>query len=173
MELELNELPHKRTDLDLILSLPRPPVFKRVLENLAAVGIKNIYIINSSKVEKSYWSSRVLKERKYKRYLYLGLEQGCETILPEIHFKRSFKKFSDEMPELFRFSDKKFVAHPYSPSSCPADIPGHKIVALGPEGGFSDFEIDKFKNNGFKPLMLGKRILKVEFAVYFLIGRLF
>jgi 16S rRNA U1498 N3-methylase RsmE len=61
-----------------------------------------------------------------------------------------------------------------SPSSC-AGPPSNIILLVGPEGSFTDQEVDFALRNGFVPLDLGKRILRTETAciaaaALFLIG---
>jgi RsmE family RNA methyltransferase len=46
-------------------------------------------------------------------------------------------------------------------------------LAIGPEGGFISYEVEKLAEAGFEPVHLGVRILRVETAVAVLIGRLF
>ena len=46
------------------------------------------------------------------------------------------------------------------------DINNYRKIAIviGPEGGFSDDEVSYLKNEGFKSISLGKRILRSETA---------
>ena len=49
--------------------------------------------------------------------------------------------------------------------------PGQSIaVFIGPEGGFSEQEIDLCNENGIKPITLGKRILRTETAGFTIIS---
>lgn len=41
------------------------------------------------------------------------------------------------------------------------------LLAIGPEGGFSDTEVKEAMDRGFKPVMLGKRILRTETAALY------
>jgi len=45
-------------------------------------------------------------------------------------------------------------------------------LAIGPEGGFIPYEIEKFAERGFAAVSLGPRILTVEVAVSSLVSRL-
>jgi RsmE family RNA methyltransferase len=45
-------------------------------------------------------------------------------------------------------------------------------LAIGPEGGFIEYEVTKLIETGFTPVHLGPRILKVETAVTALLSRL-
>jgi RsmE family RNA methyltransferase len=46
------------------------------------------------------------------------------------------------------------------------------VLAIGPEGGFIDREVQTFREVGFTPVSFGPRILRVETAMAFLVGRI-
>lgn len=158
--------------LTLILALPRPKSLKKTIEVATTLGIKTIYIIESWRVEKSYWSSPELLEENLNRHIFKGLEQARDTIPPQIHIRRRFKPFvQDEVPGLLP-GNRALVAHPYNGISCPHSLNSPVILAVGPEGGFIPYEIELFCSQGFEVVSLGERILRVEQAVAALVGRL-
>ena len=59
--------------------LPRPKVFKRVLQGVAAMGVKRIILSSSWRVDKSYWQSPLLTPENLHKHLLLGLEQAWLT----------------------------------------------------------------------------------------------
>ena len=129
-------------------------------------------IAESWKVEKSYWNSPLLQPEALQEQLLLGLEQGKDTVLPRVELKRRFKPLvEDELPELARHATA-LVAHPEAETPCPRGVAGNIILAIGPEGGFTAHEIDKFVAAGFLPVGLGERVLRSEFAVAALLGRI-
>jgi len=169
---ELISEPPIKLPVKLILSLPRPKSFKKAIHAAVTLGVKEIYIIESWKVEKSFWKSPVLESNALHEELILALEQAKDTILPKIYFKKLFKPFiEDELPLIK--ADKKFVAHPYNSRRVSEKIKEESIIAIGPEGGFTEYEISKFKNVGFETLTIGERILRVEFAIPTFISSLF
>jgi RsmE family RNA methyltransferase len=124
-------------------------------------------------VEKSYWDSPALTEAVLRDHMLLGLEQGCDTMLPSIEIKKRFKPFvEDEVPDIAR-ETKALAAHPYAEKKCPASLDCSVTLAIGPEGGFIPYEIRLLEKAGFEPVCLGKRILRVEYALPAIIGRLF
>lgn len=172
MDVELTEDPPKPSNVQLILAMPRPKVFKRLIQDISTMGIKKIYIIKTWRVEKSFWNSPVLEEENIFETMILGLEQAKDTVLPEIKVIKLFKPFvEDEIPDIIRDS-KAIVAHPIADEECPRGIEDKVTLAIGPEGGFIPYEIDMLKKQGFKAVTLGERILRVETAVPYIMGRL-
>jgi len=105
--------------------------------------------------------------------LLLGLEQGRDTMLPEVMLRRRFKPFvEDEVPALAQ-GTRPLVAHPVAAAACPFALRARVTLAVGPEGGFIPYEIDMLRAHGFEPVSLGPRPLRVEQAVPALLGRLF
>lgn len=171
MDVQLKENPPAPLGIKLVLALPRPPVLKRVLLAAASLGVKEIYLINSSRVEKTFWKSHVLQEAELREPLFLGLEQAKDTMLPQVHLAPRFKPFvEDELPSLIQ-GTTALVAHPQASGSMPVPWPVSVTLAVGPEGGFIPFEIDLFLAAGFQPIYLGERILRVETAVQVLLGK--
>ncbi|ACE85118.1 16S rRNA (uracil(1498)-N(3))-methyltransferase [Cellvibrio japonicus] len=159
--------------LTLMLGLPRPKMLKRIFQTIATLGVKQLYLINSYRVEKSYWQTPFLQDDAIHEQLILGLEQGCDTQLPEVHLIKRFKPFvEDHLPDLIGHS-RALVAHPYTEAPCPRELNKPVTLAVGPEGGFIPYEVDMLVRNGFTPITLGQRILRVETAIPFLLSRLF
>jgi 16S rRNA (uracil1498-N3)-methyltransferase len=172
MKVIFTEKPPPPLPLTLILALPRPKTFKKVIHAAVSMGVKKIYFIESWKVDKSYWQSPVLTEEELDKQIILALEQGKDTILPEIIFKRRFKPFTeDDIPDIIHDS-YPILAHPTSSGQCPYNINKHITLAIGPEGGFTEYEIDLFTKQGFREVSIGKRVLRVEVAVPAIINRL-
>lgn len=157
----------------LIIALPRPKMLKRIIQTAVTMGVKKLYFINAWKVEKSYWLSPWLTEEKLLENIELGLEQAKDTVLPEIHLKKLFKPFvEDELPTLSA-STEKLLAHPDSVEACPVSLNQPTTLIIGPEGGFTPYEVGLLQAQGFRSVHLGPRILRVETAVPVLLGRLF
>ncbi len=172
VEVTLNEQPPAPLPLTLYLALPRPKSVARILQTVATFGIKKIYVFNSYRVEKIYWSCQQIKEGEVKSAFMLGLEQARDTILPQIEFRRLFKPFvEDELPALIH-GTHALVAHPLAEERCPFAPSPPLSLAIGPEGGFIDYEIEKLNAAGFQSVRTYDRILKVEAALSSLVGRL-
>ncbi len=173
MEVRLYRRPPDPLPVTLIIALPRPKVLRRVLLSVASMGVKRIILVNSFRVEKSYWQSPVLGEDLIRKQLVLGLEQARDTILPEVLLRRLFKPFvEDELPGII-LGTVPVVADPSAQRPCPREVGGPVTLAVGPEGGFIPYEIEKLLSCGFSAVNMGERILPVETAVPALLARLF
>lgn len=173
LEVSLIHAPPSKLPLTLVLALPRPKVLNRVLAAATSLGVARIIMMNAWKVEKAYWKSPRLAEENLLEQRLLGLEQGVDTVLPELRLARFFRRFvEDELPELSEGSHR-LVAHPGPFPACPRDIRGPVTLVVGPEGGFIPEEIALLTQTGFGPVDLGPRILRVETAVAALAGRMF
>ena len=173
LKVELNSAAPSSLPLTLVLALPRPKMLKRILQTSATLGIKQIYLINALRVDKSYWSTPILNSTSVDEHLRLGLEQAGDTLMPEVHLRKRFKPFvEDELPSL---ADKRraLIAHPYTTSPCPAPSSEATLVAIGPEGGFIPYEVELMQQQGLTAFHLGERILRVETAVPVITSRLF
>ena len=172
MEIQLEQEPPQPLPVTLLLALPRPKMLKRILQSISSLGVKKIYLINSYRVDKSFWGSPLLQPENLREQLLLGLEQARDTILPEIALRPRFKPFvEDELTEISK-GTTAYVAHPGVESICPRDFEKPATLAIGPEGGFIPYEVEKLQSCGFIPVSLGERILRVETAVPVLLSRL-
>lgn len=173
LRFRLTEPPPAPSPITLLLALPRPKMVRRLLQCAASAGIKDLYLINGARVEKSYWQTPHLGEAAIEENLWLGLEQARDTVMPRVHLRKRFRPFvEDELPGLM-VGKQGLLAHP-GPDSipCPRALEGPAILAVGPEGGFVPFEVDTLQGAGMTPVTLGERILRVDVAVPWLLGRL-
>lgn len=170
---ELTITPPKALPMELVLALPRPNMLKRTLMNITAMGVKTIHLLNSAKVEKSYWQSPVLSEESLHSYLIEGLEQARDTVLPTLQRHTRFRPFVEDLLPSILNGRIGLVAHPYQAEPCPVGLAEPSILAIGPEGGWNEFEMQKWNEAGMQSVHLGERILKVETAVPVLLSRIY
>ncbi|WP_100638099.1 16S rRNA (uracil(1498)-N(3))-methyltransferase [Marinobacter salexigens] len=169
----LDQQPPSPLPLSLFLAMPRPKMFRRILQTSATLGIKDIWLINSYKVEKSFWQTPWLSDEHLQENLTLGLEQAKDTNMPKVHIRKLFKPFvEDELPSLLQ-GKVALVAHPGTATPCPTYLNKPAALCVGPEGGFTSYEVGKLEEAGCQGVHLGPRILRVETAVPVLVSRLF
>jgi 16S rRNA (uracil1498-N3)-methyltransferase len=173
MDVRFSYGPPAPLPVTLLLALPRPKVLRRVLIAAVSMGVKKIILINSFKVEKSYWQSPALQAESIEKQLILGLEQARDTIMPEVLLRHLFKPFvEDELPEIMG-GTFPLLADPAAGAPYPRTVGRPVTLAVGPEGGFTPYEVEKLISCGFSSVTLGERILRVETVVPALLSRLF
>ena len=163
--------------IDLILAPPRPRVLKRLLPQLTAMGVGKIVLVGAEKVEKAFWGAQLVKEEVYRPLLVDDLMQCGTTALPVIRIERNFRRYAESrMVDEFSES-RKIVAHPPEAGS-QASVsddgapPARPVVAIGPEGGWTDEEVSLLESRGFVRYSLGERILRTDTATIAVIAQL-
>jgi 16S rRNA (uracil1498-N3)-methyltransferase len=162
---------------DLIVALPRPIMLKRILAQAASLGVGRIFLINANRVEKSFFGASLLKDERYRSYLIEGLEQAKDTYLPQVSIHERFRPFiEDFIPTVAGTYERMLIAHPEAGKGLKqvagTEISGRTLLAVGPEGGWVDFEIDKFFEQSFVPVSMGRRVLRTDTAIVALLAQL-
>ena len=168
--------------IDLILAPPRPRVMKRLLPQLASMGVGRIVLVGAAKVEKAFWGAQILKDEICRPLLVDGLMQAGTTALPTIQLERAFGKWLEggRFEEQFAGQPDRIVAHPsdlkdLNDLKVPNDLKsaiGRPVLAIGPEGGWTDDEVLRLEAHGFRRMSLGPRILRTDTATIALLARL-
>jgi 16S rRNA (uracil1498-N3)-methyltransferase len=169
--------------VDLVLAVPRPKVITRTIEIAASFGVRRIDITNAWRVDKSYFGSPRLAPDALAMAARFGAEQGATVELPEIKVHDRFMAMLDDRfpgaePLTMRHTitnqpTLRLVAHPGAPPI--EDVVTqleHIALAIGPEGGWIERELETFTARGFRPVSLGTPILRVEAAVASALGQL-
>lgn len=182
-----HDTPSPQPWVDLVLAPPRPRALKRLLPQLATLGVGRIVLVGAEKVEKAFWGAQLLKPEVHRPLLWEGLQQAGTSILPEIRMERNFRRWAagGGLEEAFAGQDVRFVAHPYAASSAPsrsgfgvfaesaASVSSARpVLAVGPEGGWTEDEVALLESRGFVRHSLGRRILRTDTALIALIAQL-
>lgn len=171
-----HDLPSLAPWVDLVLAPPRPRVMKRLLPQLAALGVGRLVLVGAQKVEKDFWGATLLKEENWRPLFIDGLMQAGTSTLPTLETRRNFRRFLDEELDALWPTGQRLVAHPYGADMAPAPsapAAGSRLVlAIGPEGGWTDAEVAMLEAHGFRRRSLGPRILRTDTATVALLARL-
>ncbi|AEF24171.1 16S rRNA (uracil(1498)-N(3))-methyltransferase [Pseudomonas fulva] len=173
LQVAFDQPPPTKLPITLLLALPRPKMLKRVLQSVSAMGVPRLVLLNSYRVEKSFWQTPFLEPEAIREQLILGLEQARDTVLPEVIIEKRFKPFvEDRLPQLAA-GTLGLTGHPGDYPACPRAVEQPVTLAIGPEGGWIPYEVEKLAEAGLQPVQMGERILRVETAVTALLARLF
>ena len=160
-----NELP---IEVCLAQGLPKADKFEWIIQKVTELGVIQIIPIGSErsiiKLDKERMEKKALR---YQKIIKEAAEQSHRVKVPTLMNVMTVK----EMIEYAKEFPHKFVA--YEGASRNESIkqsikqikPGEKVIVfIGPEGGISDKEIKYLKENDFKTISLGQRILRTETA---------
>ncbi len=169
----LDREPPAPSPVSLLVALPRPKILRKVLQASASMGVKRIVLLGSYRVEKSYFGSPVLAPEALRAELLLGLEQGRDTVVPEVIVRRYFKPFVEDELDGLAPGSVRLLAHPAGAAPLETLSPraAHALLAIGPEGGWTPYEAEELRRRGFEPFTLGARVLRVDAAVPYAIGQ--
>ncbi len=173
LSLTFDQPPPAKLPLTLVLALPRPKMLRRVFQTVATMGVAKLVLVNSYRVEKSFWQTPFLEPEAIRDNLILGLEQARDTVLPEVIIEKRFKPFVEDRLPAIADGTLGLVGHPGNHPPCPRGVSEPVTLAIGPEGGWIPYEINLLGKAGLNPVQLGDRILRVETAVTALLARLF
>ncbi|WP_085640418.1 MULTISPECIES: 16S rRNA (uracil(1498)-N(3))-methyltransferase [unclassified Pseudomonas] len=173
LQISLDQPPPAKLPLTLVLALPRPKMLRRVFQTVATMGVPKVILVNSYRVEKSFWQTPFLEPDAIREQLILGLEQARDTVLPQVIIEKRFKPFVEDRLPAIADGTLGLVGHPGDFPPCPRALSEPVTLAIGPEGGWIPYEIDLLNKAGLQPVQLGDRILRVETAVTALLARLF
>lgn len=156
-------------NIDLLLAMPRPKVMKRLWAQLSALGVGRIVLLRAEKVERFYFDSHVVDPGFYTPLLIEGLQQARCTHLPRVDVRPLFKPFIEDELDVFFGDHLKLVADPSGEKrlqECLVDGAKHRrfVVAIGPEGGWTPYEIAMLENRGFQRFAMGMRVLRTDTA---------
>ncbi len=175
---ETHPAPQSSPIVDIVCAVPRPQTLKKVLLTSAMMGVRNLHLVRANRTEKSYLQSPLMNAEQQELFLLEGLSQGKRTSIPEVTLHPLFRPFvEDTWPAVMShdFSDNTnnrptlLLADmdTTTPMSAVAGLGSatHIVVAIGPEGGWIDYEVEHFTRLGFIPFCLGPWVLRVEHAL--------
>ena len=165
LRVELSQPPPPRHRFDVVLSLPRPKVLRRLFRTVAEYGVGNLHLIHSARVEKSYWQSPLLAPDKVHDALLAGMERASDTVVPQVHQYRRFRPFVEDQLKDICAGRPCWIAQMGASLALRETPPRDAVVMVGPEGGFVPFELELAQAVLAQPVHLGSRTLSVDTAL--------
>jgi 16S rRNA (uracil1498-N3)-methyltransferase len=175
-ELSISPTPSR---VDLLLCLPRPKVLARLLSPLAQLGVRRLLLSGAWRVEKFYFDATILSPEEHRPLLLEGLAQAKDTLLPELSVHRSFAwlvrtELGPASADVLRLYADPGETRTLRDAvvAWPERTTGRVILAIGPEGGFTDRERRELEAASFIRVGLGARVLRSDVATIALLSLL-
>ena len=150
----------------MLLALPRPKVFRRLWAQLAALGVGRIVLTNAERVERHYFDTHVVDASAYRPLLIEGLQQAGDTGYPRVDSSAIPGARQDELDAL-SVTGRAWSPPRQPPLAVAERAKGRRrrvLLAIGPEGGWNDFELRMLTRHGFELVGMGPRILRTDTA---------
>lgn len=164
-KININEL---NADVTIAQGLVRKEKIEEVIRRLVELGAKNYLNVKLERCNINLRSKEDYKLARFQTIVKEASEQSERGLLLNLEGLFTFKEFIDYSKNF----DLKFVCYEnegrnnsHNINEYLKDTINKKILFLvGPEGGFSQNEIEKLTLEGFIMIGLGRRILRTETA---------
>jgi RsmE family RNA methyltransferase len=171
LRIEYLSMEPKPSRVDLLLCLPRPKVLARLLSPIAQLGVGRVYLSGAWRVERFYFDATILSPEEHRPLLLEGLAQAKDTLVPTLSVHRSFAWLVRTELGAPNADVLRVYADPgetrtlrEAVSAWSAQRTGRVILAIGPEGGFTDRERRELEAASFVRVGLGPRVLRSDVA---------
>ncbi len=161
-----------KIEIILCQSLPKFKKMDVIVNWATQLGVKKIVPVISERVIPHFGKEREKKKvERWKRISAEASKISGRVFIPEIYPVTKFEealKIKSDFSIIFWEGEKKPLQEilNYIPKKSPLTLK----IFIGPEGGYSEEEVEMAKNYGAFPASLGRRILKVETASIISIG---
>jgi len=157
--------PARESGLDLILaqSLPKGDRFSYVLEKATELGVRGIVPVTSRRTVAG--GDGAAAAARWRRIIESAVAQSGRTRLPEVRSRCPFEEMiaDPSSPEL-RLLLWEHAQEPLREVLERRAAPRSVLVAVGPEGGWSEQEVQLARHAGFTAVRFGPRIMRTDTA---------
>lgn len=148
--------------LTMIVAQVRPICMRRILREAVSLGVERLILPVSDLGEKSYLAASLYTKGEYREILLDGAMQAGATGVSDVSIVKNAEEAIEKAAgDVYILLDNVRGAEKLSH----ADLSGKRVVlAIGPERGWSERERKLFIDKGYRPMLLGSRILRTETA---------
>jgi 16S rRNA (uracil1498-N3)-methyltransferase len=150
--------------IHLVQAMAKGEKMDFIIQKSVELGVTEITPIFSRYSEVRLEGERLQnKLRRWQEIIMHAAQQCGRTLLPKLNSPLTFRQYF-EKPNTAQ--QNQLILHPYEAKTLQeiSFIKAPTSVLVGPEGGFSEEEIQLAKNNHFQAVKLGPRILRTETA---------
>jgi len=150
---------------ELLLSIVKFDAFEFALEKATELGVSRIVPLVAARSEKSLLAAAPKRAERWKKILLEASQQSRRLGIPELapltKLEAALSSHSGRLKILLS-------ERPEAPSLrgiLEGQNPAAAVLAIGPEGGWADAELQRAETHGFREASLGRLILRAETAV--------
>ncbi len=157
--------------LKMIIGFPRPIQLKRLLRDVAALGVSQVHLTGTELGEKSYMQSNLVEHGTAYKMLVDGTVQAGGTWVPDLFLHQNLKECLLALENGGQKNELKLCLDNINPSGSLMKVllaqkqkPDSIIAAIGSERGWTNNERLLLEKNGYIRCGMGKRIMRTETA---------
>ena len=161
--------------LKMIIGFPRPIQLKRLLRDIAALGVQEVHLTGTELGEKSYMKSNLVEHGTAYQMLLDGTVQAASTHVPDLFLHKTLKDCLESV-----ISEKELCNNAKNLKLCLDNInptgslfsvlqeqtekPALVVAAIGSERGWTQKEREMLESAGYLRVGMGPRVMRTETA---------
>lgn len=161
--------------LKMIIGFPRPIQLKRLLRDIAALGVQEVHLTGTELGEKSYMQSNLVEHGTAYQMLLDGTVQAASTHVPDLFLHKTLKDCLESViPEKEQCNNAKILKlcmdniNPkgslFSVLQEQYEKPALVVAAIGSERGWTQKERKMLESAGYLRVGMGPRVMRTETA---------
>src|SRR5215467_7138953 len=163
--LEDLQTPQPTLHTTLLLSVVKFDAFEWAIEKATELGVSTIVPLAAARSERALLSAAAKRKERWTKMLVEASQQSRRLRVPALRpLLRSEQAFQAEQSKLRIMLSEQADAPPLR-QALAGESPSTVALAIGPEGGWTDIELNAAKSAGFRHTSLGPLILRTETAV--------
>ncbi len=144
--------------IHLVLSLIKKP--EKVFQKASELGVTDIWPVSSERCELRVSTQDMeQKLRHWKAVTISSCEQTGRNRVPRLHNIRKLTDLVQNPP-----CKRVYIFHPGAPPFSPEPTAKDTCLMIGPEGGWTDKEVELAENAGFVRSGFGNNVLRADTA---------
>ncbi|WP_414752601.1 16S rRNA (uracil(1498)-N(3))-methyltransferase [Anabaena sp. CCY 9910] len=146
--------------ITLMIALPKGSGFDEVVRSCTELGVACIAPVLS---DRTLLNPSTQKLERWRRIAAEAAEQSERAFVPTILEPVAFSDAVNNVTATYRYICEARGEYVHLQNLL-TDISGEMVIAIGPEGGWTDRELEEAVTFGFQPVSLGRRILRAVTA---------
>lgn len=157
--------------LKMIIGFPRPIQLKRLLRDIAALGVCEVHLTGTELGEKSYMQSNLVEHGTAYQMLVDGTVQAASTHVPELYLHKTLPECLSYLKEHSAQKELKLCLDNINPAgslmsvmqkdACETEM---VLAAIGSERGWTQHERELLEQAGYLRVGMGPRVMRTETA---------
>jgi 16S rRNA (uracil1498-N3)-methyltransferase len=155
-----------KLEVTLLLAVVKFDAFEWALEKATELGVSRIVPLAAERSEKGLLAAAGKRTGRWEKILMEASQQSRRVRVPVLAgVVKPEQSFAEQVAARCVLLSERAEAAPLREVLAGGGVTPNAALAIGPEGGWTDTELDMARSAGFAEASLGKLILRTETAV--------